>query len=263
MPFGVPFFSGDFMDKELIRKRFSRRLKSYHNKAVEQKKMAAQLIEMAKPFFHDELQWVLEIGCGTGFLTEILVDHSICTHLISNDIVSECKDIVQSIHPKIEFIPGDVEALDLKKASFDGVFSGAVFQWIENWPGFFQKISEWLKPEGFFVFSSFGPDNYQEIKKTTGVGLKYYSLKEAIEILKTNFTVLDSHEYREEFYFPNGLELLKHIRNTGVNGLEKQVWTRDKLRTFENTYQSTFPEKEGRFALTYHPYFIVAQKKDL
>ena len=55
------------MNKELIQSRFSKNLASYNEQAKIQKRMAEKLISFAEK---KEYHSVLEIGCGTGFLTK-------------------------------------------------------------------------------------------------------------------------------------------------------------------------------------------------
>ena len=55
------------MNKELINSRFAKTLSSYDENAKIQKRMAQRLIEFLPSKQFDS---VLEIGCGTGFLTK-------------------------------------------------------------------------------------------------------------------------------------------------------------------------------------------------
>ena len=57
------------MNKDLIKKRFSKNLKTYNENAKVQKRMAEKLIQLCKK---NNYKKILEIGCGTGFLTECI-----------------------------------------------------------------------------------------------------------------------------------------------------------------------------------------------
>ena len=57
------------INKELMRDRFAKNLDSYNDNAKVQKRMAEKLITMVK---NKAPQKILEIGCGTGFLTELI-----------------------------------------------------------------------------------------------------------------------------------------------------------------------------------------------
>ncbi|TRY16574.1 malonyl-[acyl-carrier protein] O-methyltransferase BioC, partial [Geobacillus sp. LEMMJ02] len=58
------------IDKQLMQKRFSERATTYDQFANVQKKMAHELI---KRIVHPP-KTILEIGCGTGYLTKLLHD---------------------------------------------------------------------------------------------------------------------------------------------------------------------------------------------
>ena len=59
------------MNKELIKKRFKKGLKTYNKNAVVQKKMAENLIKLIDE--NTEVDSILEIGCGTGVLTDKII----------------------------------------------------------------------------------------------------------------------------------------------------------------------------------------------
>ena len=62
------------MNKDLIKQRFCRKLDSYNENARIQKQMAEKLINNFLPK-KTKYQKVLEIGCGTGLLTEYAVNN--------------------------------------------------------------------------------------------------------------------------------------------------------------------------------------------
>ncbi|MCL6586559.1 MAG: methyltransferase, partial [Anoxybacillus sp.] len=58
------------IDKQLMQKRFSERANTYDQFANVQKKMAHELMaRISRP-----PKTILEIGCGTGYLTKLLYD---------------------------------------------------------------------------------------------------------------------------------------------------------------------------------------------
>ena len=59
------------MNKDLIQKRFAKNRDTYNDSAKIQKKMAERLLSfLDRKDFND----ILEIGCGTGFLTQLVND---------------------------------------------------------------------------------------------------------------------------------------------------------------------------------------------
>jgi len=55
--------------------------------------------------------------------------------------------------------------------------------------------------------------------------------------------------------------VLKHLKQTGVTGTEKRIWTRSRLQSFCKEYTTRFSDAAGNVNLTYHPIYIIARKK--
>ena len=141
------------MNKELIRKRFARNLDSYSDNAKIQKVMAERLFSFLEK---KEFSKVLEIGCGTGFLTEIAARKLEFNSYIANDIVNECEDYIKEINPNIQFICDDIENfINESQEKYDLIVSNAAFQWVENFEGFIKQLYEMLNPNGVLLFSTF------------------------------------------------------------------------------------------------------------
>lgn len=62
----------------------------------------------------------------------------------------------------------------------------------------------------------------QEIHTLTGHGLEYFSLEELKALLSSRFEVLYAEEEIVSLPFGTPLEVLQHLRQTGVTGTEKE-----------------------------------------
>jgi hypothetical protein len=60
-------------------------------------------------------------------------------------------------------------------------------------------------------------------------------------------------------YFDSPLEVLKHIKATGVNSLHRQVWTPGRLRRFVDDYKQIFSDENDSVKLTYHPIILICK----
>ena len=79
-------------DKRVLTRRFSRSMATYESAAVVQRGMAAHLIdELRLVSGADRFDNVLELGCGTGMLTWLLLENCRLSRLILNDLVPECE----------------------------------------------------------------------------------------------------------------------------------------------------------------------------
>lgn len=111
------------------------------------------------------------------------------------------------------------------------------------------------------ALSTFGPDNFEEIRATTGDGLVYYTSAELAGLLKqAGLTIEEQKEYARRLEFGSPTDVLRHIKATGVNAIRKTRWTPRRLTDFETLYRSRFSTSSGTVTLTYHPILIVARK---
>lgn len=252
------------IDKLLLKKRFESAVSTYCAHAKVQQQMAVRLVELATLHLAGKQNRVLEFGCGTGLLTQQIVSHFSVSDYVINDLVDQVSEVVRNIlKDKVanhQFIAGDAECGDFP-GSLDSIWSGATIQWIGQIEPFFNKLFHLLMPGGYLIVSSFGPDNYREIKATTGYGINYMTKGQLISAASSGFELIAFEEWHKQLWFAKPLEVLKHMRNTGVNGVTPCSWSKGKMNEFCDLY-SQFIEIEG-CPLTYHPYLMIFKKKSI
>lgn len=239
------------MNKELIHNRFAKNISSYNENAKIQKKMANKLITFLT---RKNYKKILEIGCGTGFLTEIANQCLEFDSYKTIDIVKECESYIANINPKIEFSNIDIESfIENDTNRYDLIISNATLQWIENFKETIDKIYSRLNKDGEFIFSTFGNENFREIFQVTGLTLNYYSIEE----LKGCFPKAEFYSEMHIMAFNSPKDVLKHLKFTGVNAIEQKIWTKKNLQEFETKYRVLYPNKQ---TLTYNPIYIKTVK---
>ena len=239
------------MNKELIKKRFSKSLKTYGDSAQAQSKMAEKLVSLIQDSDYDS---VLELGCGVGTATSFLFSEKISNY-DAVDIVSGCKNYIKNLSDKINFICEDIEVFNPDK-KYDLIFSNATLQWVENLPKFIKKYMEFLNFDGVFAFTIFGEENYKEINSIINGGLSYHTVSEMKTLLK-NYQILHLDEEKILLDFKDIKDVLHHIKDTGVNALYEAHWTKKDLQNFEKD----FLKINRKIQLTYNPIYIVIKNK--
>lgn len=241
------------MNKELIKKRFSKCITTYDENAKIQKIMAEKLFSLLERSDFDK---ILEIGCGTGLLTKIAIDKLNFKSYTANDIVEDCKDLIEKLSPEIKFVQADIEnAIKDNNNKYDLIISNAVFQWIEDIDSFISTLYEKLGPNGVLLFSTFGLENFREISFVLEKNLPYRSAKEYKEMFKDYNSSVEEEAHILAFKTPK--DILKHIQLTGVNAIDEAKWTKSDMLNFEKGYNNFC---SGRPTLTYNPIYIKITK---
>ena len=241
------------INKNLVHERFSKSLDSYHEHARVQKRMAQQLFSLIK---NKNPKKILEIGCGTGFLTEIAKSNLDFEEYIAIDIVENCESYVKKINPCIKFITADIENFIKENSEeFDLIISNASLQWVDNFEQVVTTLKNKLSLTGELVFSTFGKENFREIYHILGASLNYYSIIELQNMFPNSLIEPEIHIMA----FENPKEVLRHLQMTGVNAIEKISWTKSDLIKFENAYKNIC---SMRPTLTYNPIYIKITKND-
>lgn len=242
-------------DSKHIKKQFEKSMKDYDKNATVQDLMASKMmIELVK--ISNKFDNLLELGSGTGLLTKRIAKELKFQSYYANDIVEKSKMYVQKIIPEVNFIAGN--ALKIKPSKkMDLIISNAMFQWFDNLGKALEILKLSMAKDAIIAFTTFSPSNFKEITEITGLSLKYKSKDEIEQILiKQGFSILYSEDFYEILKFKTPLELLAHMKNTGVNSLSEKTWTVKKVKEFCDKYAKKYPDT----TLTYSPIVIIARK---
>ncbi|MDD2961347.1 MAG: malonyl-ACP O-methyltransferase BioC [Muribaculaceae bacterium] len=248
----------NIINKELLKKRFTKVLTIYDQNATRQKEISIKLHNLWKAIDYRKHSSVLEIGCGTGFLTNLYINDIQPKRLVLNDL---CNIPSSFIKDKVNytFIAGDAEKLTFTGGGkFDYIVSTSVIQWLENITTFFHKLSNMLNPNGLIAISTFGKENMKEIKQASGNSLHYYDSESLKSILMPYFDIISISEDIDTLHFDSPTDVIRHIKSTGVNSIPNtKLWTKNAMQEFINKY----PCDEHGAPLTYNPIYIIGRLK--
>ena len=249
------------IQKDLVQHRFEKAFASYGEHACLQQTMSHTLFAQWQNHA-PQVASLLELGCGTGNLSRLLASLPDLQTLYLNDLCAASACVLQGFTGRLhsEFIGGDMDSIAFP-SHLDAVLSSSALQWSQDLPALLAKINASLKPQGWLVFASFGPSHYQEIKTLTDIGLRYPSLADIAQCLQADFDLLWQCETPHTQGFASPMAVLQHMRQTGVSGISKQVWTKTKLQAFCHDYQATYTTTDGSVRLSQHPLYLIASKK--
>ena len=250
------------MDKRLIAERFAKARDTYGREARVQHQVAEKMLHILVTTTSPHFRHIVEFGCGTGSYSRLLQHTLQPQTLLLNDLCPEMKECIEEllVYEHIDFQPSDAETLDFPQDT-DLITSCSTLQWFNNPGDFFNRCHHFLADGGILAFSTFGMQNMKEIRALTGHGLDYLPIERLKALLSPSFEILYAEEEIVSLPFDTPLQILQHLKQTGVTGTEKKVWTRGKLQTFCDEYVRQFGNEAQRVSLTYHPIYIIARKK--
>jgi trans-aconitate 2-methyltransferase len=113
---------------------------------------------------------VLDVGCGTGRLTERVLDRVPHGRVIgidqSSNMVRVAGDYLRSRGSRIQLLVADAAALPIRGQA-DAVFSTATFHWVLDHRRLFRSLLDALKPGGRLVAQCGGAGNLARIHHRT------------------------------------------------------------------------------------------------
>lgn len=261
-----------------IQQSFQRALQSYNDNANIQQTIAKRLVDLAfQAGLPTQVNRALEIGCGTGFLTQQLSQSVGVQEMFVNDLVPSCEDFINQLIPdstQWQFLSGDIETAQIPN-QLDLISSASTLQWVNDLQSLLGQLTQKLNSHGYLVISSFAEEHFTEIRsvqsqlqkdasgtieKNIDYPMNYWSSAQWNAALSEEYDVLSIHSDIQTAQFDSVKELLMHLRLTGVNGNARQRWTQQKLNRFSATYAENFQEN-GKFKLSYNPIYVVAKKR--
>ncbi len=111
----------------------------------------AEIIVQLAQSLNIEQPKILDLGCGTGWLTERLADLGEATGV---DLADRVIAVARSRSPHIRFIAGDFFHLPLPSACYDIVVSQEVIAHVADQTGYLDRAADVLKSDGYLIITT-------------------------------------------------------------------------------------------------------------
>lgn len=100
---------------------------------------------------------VLEVGCGRGVGTQLILERFRAGHVTAFDLDPDMVDkarrrLAPQTPDRVTLSVGDVTAIDAGDATFDAVFDFGIIHHVPEWRAALREIRRVLKPGGRFYF---------------------------------------------------------------------------------------------------------------
>jgi malonyl-CoA O-methyltransferase len=160
------------IDKQAVRRAFSRAAGQYDAAAVLQREVCSRMLERLDLVKLQPAR-VLDAGCGTGWGTRQLSLRYPAAQVVALDIAIGMLQTARGDTGwwkklfgggKQSHLCADIEALPLAANSVELVWSNLAVQWMNDLPGAFRELHRTLKVDGLLMFSTFGPDTLKELR---------------------------------------------------------------------------------------------------
>ncbi|MDJ0730076.1 MAG: methyltransferase domain-containing protein [Crocosphaera sp.] len=162
-----------FAQKEKIAKNFNKGVANYLYYSQVQKQCAEKLLKIAQNYT-DSLPKgsILEIGCGTGFVTQGLIkqfpDHFLDIIDISTEMLNYCVENLQISDAQKKFIrfrTMDGERIKADKNTYAAIISSFTVQWFQDIVNSLNRLINSLQPQGLLLLAFPNDQTFPEWKK--------------------------------------------------------------------------------------------------
>lgn len=276
------------VNRQHIKSHFSHAAPSYEEAAILQKTVAERVDERLDLTTVD-VKTVLDIGSGTGLLTEKVIARYPFAHCFAVDL---SQSMLLESHPRLQTprfpllgsainrflksgfltkgfasrtaatrINADVYQLPFADHSVDLIVSNLMLQWCDDLDAVFAELRRVLRPEGLLMFTTFGPDTLKELRqawRTTDTDYEHvnhfidmHDIGDALIRAGFGQPVMDMELFTLTYDEPMGvLKDLKAIGATNANQNRHQgLMGKTKFHAMLKAYETL--RKEGKIPATY------------
>ncbi len=230
-----------------VSKTFGRHACDYDDHSNIQRKVADRLITYCPDL--DGAPKILEIGCGTGHLTQLLMDRyqdaSFVITDINKDMLNACEAKCADNDCDAEFTTMNGEGLSSSIGGFDLIVSSMTVQWFNNAS---RSVESWvnkLSSSGIVVLSTLDESyfpQWRDAHRKSGVELSLIPAPKSPEQMTVDSLVFEEN-------YANARGFLQHLKGTGASSSaqDSNVLSLRDLSKVMRSYDSNY---EGE--MTWH-----------
>lgn len=248
------------VDKSLVGRRFSAARETYRRGASVQRRVAESLWSRVEPLIEGKRDFgrIIEVGAGTGVLTELYEMALTCGGYRCSSL--ELWDLAEHfgmLPSNASWLTCDAETCirSVEPESVNLLLSSSTLQWFHSPERFVAEAYRVLRKGGIAAFALYGEGTFSQLRELTGVSLRYPSLATLKAALPADAIIEVAETESISMDFASPKELLRHLRETGVNGASESS---PALALRIARHYPASPD--GRYRLSYCPLYLIFRK---
>lgn len=253
----------EFIDKSTMTVRFARGQSTYEANAPVQTEVVERMTDILARYAGRALRdcrgTVLEVGSGSGALSRRLAVMAPSARLRLWDISGDMPDGLGG-DDRVTFCRCDAELAiaGVAAGSLSCIASASTVQWFNSPDRFLRHCARALEPGGILLLSTYTRGNLAEIAALTGNTLPMPSPGEWTDMAARYFEIADSVAWERDLDFETPLDVLRHLKLTGVNSLGRSSRGETDVRDLLRRYPMRL---DARYHITYRPMIMLLIKR--
>jgi malonyl-CoA O-methyltransferase len=253
-----------------VSRNFSMAAMSYDQWAAPQLSIARNLISLLPG--NVCIESILDVGCGTGYLTGLLHEHYPEACILGIDIAPEMANICRRRWEKtrrLSFLVADAESFN-SRTCFDLVASSFCFQWFSAREQSIGRMTGMLNPGGIFacampVAGSLAElyETYQSVLSERMPGLEYESSGIYVDTLaRAGLNIVHFEEATIQGLYKSGLNALRAFKGIGATFKHYRGYTprsAAEVKKIAEHYERCHALADGQVPITYNVLYVVAE----
>ena len=238
------------LDRDAIRRSFSAAADSYDAFAFLQREVGVRMLERLD-YILAEPKVIVDLGAGTGEHTVALAKRYPRARTYGLDIAEPMLKKMRKrsswLRP-IRPVCADIQSLPFADNSIDLIFSSLAMQWCESLDETFKEFRRVLRPGGFVLFSTFGPDTLNELRQSWAEVDECEHVHNFIDmhivgdaILQAGLAepVMDIENLT--LTYKNVFDLMRELKGIGAHNVsharQRGLMGRKRIQAFEQAYE--------------------------
>ncbi len=248
-----------------IRANFNKASSNYDENAFLQNEIATRLSEKLKVISINP-KTIIDLGSGTGFISDKTAN-------LFPDATLFCVDFAQQLLIKNSLnlkVCADAYQLPFRSNSVDFVISNLMIQWCPDLKTLFDECIRVLKPEGLVLFTTFGPETLNELKRSWSVVDNEVHVNDFTDMhdigdqmIQSGFQSPIMEMEKLTLTYEKVLDLMHDLKGIGAQSVEnrsKSLTGKTKFKKMLEMYESY--RENGKIPATYEVIYGHAWKNN-